>query len=699
MTDKKALKILAKFRWGELPASEREYCIRAGVLTTHEPVSHEVLIQQIKDVASTISMEQAVKGFLYSVSTADFRYRTGLSSLIWANAIPEHPLTWTRDYRGYRCCICGGRFQESDGLSCLDMKSHCADRLIPQKVMMDVSSAGYVLNDLLEFAKLPEVSYCDEDIRILNRILGLAGELAPGNKVNALLKLIAAEESLSLTAVDAYSILGVLAACGVFDTAEFKSHRNGFVAYGNLLFQHDADIYYPLHLWKGKDGINYEAFKSVMGDRIGEMISANTALSHKVVYKEPAKKAAESKAAASFTDGVHLIELDDRLRYYYGLAPLNATWDKEVMYSVTHDCRKRTELYFEGDILKKMIFECRYEDVEGGGYQEIDMEVATRNRQFVLPKTHRGREKKLTPSLLMTPTYMREQFYVSINEEGGRVNCYNCVNDQMLPLPAMCPTSPEEFYALSESYIASCPEQYKDVIERFHKKERVTVKFTAGDIFRQQLTPTLYSYGLILGKVRQIEKWPELSPEHPFRHVMSQPILYRQYGIITENPDMTVEELQQIPLLDVKVAQDNDILWNTHPIVASKELVESDIDLGFAVNNKLKAVVWGLTVKFYEEDECGVFADETQRQIGLCYNGRDHSFHMTCPVALSIQLQDNGGNAGLVSKSETQSDVLKKRIAAYYGFRWETAQDEFAEKFGGITRSRYIELAKERFKR
>ncbi len=547
MTDKKALKILAKSRRGEITESEREYCIQAGVLTTHEPVAHEALIRQVKHVAATISMEQAVNGFLYSVSTADFRYRTVLSSLIWAKALPEHPVTWGRiGQREGKCRVCGGNFSRVTGLSCLDMEKHCADRLLPQKTMMDVGSVGYVLNDLLEFAKLPEVSYCDEDIRIINRMLGLAEELAPGNKVNALLKSIAAEESLSLAAADAYSVLGVLAACGVFDTPQFQSHVSDFVAYDDLLLEFDSDVYYPLHLWRGRDGINYEAIGMVMGAQIAERISAQTAIRGKVSHKEPIRKSFESKAMECFTEGEHLIELDDRLRYYYGLAPLNPKWDKEVRYSVTHNWKKRSEIYFEGNVVKKIIFEQRYGEAEGGKYQEVDMEVATNNRQFVMPKTNRGREQKLTPSLLLTPTYMHEQFYVFIDGEGGGVSCYNSVNDQELPLPTMCLASAEEFYALSESYISSCPEQYKEVIEKFHKKKRVTVKFTSGDIFRQQLTPTLYGYGLILGKVRQLEKWPELPKEHPLRHVMTQPILYRQYSVVTENPNMTVEELKKI---------------------------------------------------------------------------------------------------------------------------------------------------------
>ncbi|MGN1415275.1 MAG: hypothetical protein ACI4XF_00385, partial [Oscillospiraceae bacterium] len=68
-------------------------------------------------------------------------------------------------------------------------------------------------------------------------------------------------------------------------------------------------------------------------------------------------------------------------------------------------------------------------------------------------------------------------------------------------------------------------------------------------------------------------------------------------------------------------------------------------------------------------------------------------------VSLGINVNTNEGKAGEIIRPESENDLYKKAIAEYYGFSPETACDEFAEMFGGITRRQYIELAEKRFKK
>lgn len=74
-----------------------------------------------------------------------------------------------------------------------------------------------------------------------------------------------------------------------------------------------------------------------------------------------------------------------------------------------------------------------------------------------------------------------------------------------------------------------------ELIDNFRNKERVTVKFHAGAVFRMQLTPKKCTYGLLLGKVREILKWQEVPENHPLHRCMTQPVVFRQYDIVTEN--------------------------------------------------------------------------------------------------------------------------------------------------------------------
>lgn len=97
------------------------------------------------------------------------------------------------------------------------------------------------------------------------------------------------------------------------------------------------------------------------------------------------------------------------------------------------------EDYFDGNTIKKMIFEQKYvaEGNKPGGnyYLEFDMEEQTENQMILIPKTRRGKKKPWTPLLLMTPTYMSEQLHVKIADDTHCVSSFNSQNDQELPLP------------------------------------------------------------------------------------------------------------------------------------------------------------------------------------------------------------------------------------------------------------------------
>ena len=696
MIDKKALSILKKAKKFNpvITEKDREICRENGVLWEKAPVSHDELIKEIKDISGRISMEKAVNGFLYSISSGDCRYRTALSSLIWAGALTAHEEVRDDSRKDHRCRVCGCSISDESGMAVFDEMKYHSERLIPQKEMTDICCAPYVLCDLEYFETLPDVIYCDEDIRILNRILGLAGEVSSGNKVNALLALIAADESLSLTAADAYSVLGVLSSCGVFDTPEHAGYRSGFVGCSDRGFLYEKDIYYPLVYWRGKHGINYSAFGEVFGADIAGKVSPETAVKGDAVRSEKKIKAV-SGAEKYFTDGEYFIDMTDRYRYYYGLSPIKPEWEKSVMYSVTHSIVRRTELFYEGDVIKKFIYE---EDFLGGRkhYTECDTDAPTKNRELLLPKTERGRARNITPSLLQTPTYMNAHIIVDIcpkDKDSGGVWSFNSSNDQQLPLPSQTIHSREDFTEYTEKYIASLPPDYDKLLDNFKTKKRRTVKFTAGDIFRIQTDVRHYTYCLILGKVRQLLKWQEVPEKHPLQRVMTQPIMYRQYAIITENADMTAEELEKIPLLPMQMAQDNEVLWETYPIVGNKKLEKSDIDLGFMTDDK--TVIWGLTMHTFDD-----LGDEDKFPSAFkAFDAKTDSWFLAYSVGLSIQYDTDADSDGHIPVKPTAADEYKSRLTDMLGLDTEAPEDDFAERYGGITREQYIELAEKRFRK
>lgn len=698
MIDMKTMELIKKSSGKSLTEAEVIYCRNSGLLIDHESVTHDEAVAKIHMLAEKISLEATTKSFLYSISSGDCRYRTILSSLIWAKMLPVHDCEISDQYRcGKNCSICGLKISEENGKAEFNELEYVRLRLFPSKKFMDTCSAGYVLHDLLAFRNLPAVEFFDEDLRTLRRILGLAEQISPTNKVNALLKLVSADQSLALTAADAYSIMGVLASCGVYDTPEYKSYARGFVRCDEREFVYETDIYYPLHLWRGKNGINYAAIEAFFGELTAGKLAAKHVIRGKVEREEKALTTNTSKAEVFFKDGEHVIDMDNRQRYYFGLAPMDPTWDRIVIYSATHNNMKRSEIFFDGDRIKKIVFEQKRIDYFEY-YMEADMDVATRSRRMILPKTDRGREHTITPSLLMTPTHMHAQLHVYLNGRSAGAWTFNSSNDQALPLPSTNFETREDFARFAEEYIASCPSDYRAQLDRFIHKKRVKVRFTAGDIFRAQISTTQYTYGLILGKVRQLEKWPEIPKGHPIMCTMTQPLLIRQYDIITTNPHMTAEELSLIPLMHMHLAQDNEILWATYPIVCHKDLAEEDIDLGFGINSRLRTIIWGLSMHTFDEKSWSAAGFEDTHAVGICSQG-DGKSTMTYGVFMGIQIDSGDGENDYILPRKEHEFKQKEMVTRLLGLDPENACDDFARRYGGITRKKYIEFAKTRYKK
>ena len=697
--DKKAIALLKRYyswsgSWQKKPLTEKEiqYCMEKGVMFPTLELPHDQVIKEIKEMADAISMEEAVHTFLCSISSSDNRYRTILSSVIFGKCVPLHHALFSLEKHNRECLVCSLHMQDEKYCK-QNLNSYSKFRY--HSGVEDIHAAGYVWLDLKEYRDLPKVNYNEDSIRILNRIFGLVQELTSANKVVALQKLITAEKFFPTTKNQINTIFAVLSACGIFDTPKHKSILTAFIPNSQRNLIAESEFAYPLNYWRGKHGINYDAVTRIFCNVVGNALDEENTICGEV-KRENTERQCKSKAEQYFTEGVHGVELTNASRYYYGLKEINSAWDKVTKYSTTHSLYKRTEIYFNGDIVEKVIYE--EQDKGGWYYQETDMNVRTEERSLVYPKTNRGRKQPLTPTHLLTPTYMEEQLHVKICDppDSFSVWSYNNRNDQYLPLPPGKVRNNRDFQEYTKHYINDLPEDYDDTITMFHKKNRNTVSIPAGAVFRVHLTPKTYTYGLILGRVRDMLKWKEIPDEHPLQACMAQPILYRQYDIVTENRNMTPDELRGIPLRPVDCAQDNEILWETYPIIGHIKLQESDIDLGFGIykrsrpdfdaktmgkndpyrREKKVAVVMGFGAEWFDESLFEDILEQMQHITFGCY-----------ATGLSIHISSK------ITDHENRITSLRHIVEERLNLSRENSMDEFATKYSGITRKQFIALA------
>ena len=717
--DKKAIAILKKYYIpytmdGRPSAEEVEKGIMSGVLVENETTTHDIMTKTIKKLAEKISLEDAAKGFLYSLSTGDLRYRTVIATLLWARALPVHSAEVKKEYKIEKCKICGC-MQGLHGEEKIDFNKYGVFHYLTPVTYgnnPDLGRLEYALQDLKKFDSLPKVEPKDKDYEILNAIFGVVSTMKSHNKASALVSAIHKQKIIEESAHGVHLVLGVLSMCGILQTDEHQGYLYGFTQSDDRNFELDNDLYYPLLYWKGSHGINRAAVAEIFGafaeDKLSGEKEIASDLSAAIMATEPKKK--KSKAQQYFKEDEYLLDLNDRYRYYYGLTPISEKWDKEVSYASVHSLNKKMTIFFEGDVIKKFILEeitiRENEENTSRFYQECDLDAPTKGRKLLLPKTSRGTEKPLRPSDLCNPTYMCAHLSVRLDKEGNIIS-FNSSNDQELPLPMVRIRNQKDFEEYTEQYIASCPDDYDQLLDNFLHKKRVTVDIKPGDIFRVQVTPTLYTYSLILGRVYDIWKCEGIPKHHPIFMQMAQPIAYRQYAVITDRKDMTAKELEEYPLMMVDVAQDNLVYWETYPTVSHKELTPSDVELGFVVSKRFRAenvqkdaglyLYWGLA-------EC-----ELESKTGLLEELRAWSERRPAEVLpvnyhtrMSIQVAYTLANKDLMNVKEPSIKRYKEQqkyfnegkelIIKHLGLNPKDSYDDFATKFGGVSRKQLADF-------
>lgn len=285
-----------------------------------------------------------------------------------------------------------------------------------------------------------------------------------------------------------------------------------------------------------------------------------------------------------------LITLTDEERRYLALCGLSSDWDPIVYTSKTNLWHTRTTAFFEDNTIVKVITETKKISSDGTilyeSYIECDTHLHTAERKQLLPLTTRGKPKPLSASNINAVIPFGCSF--SIAFRAGRDTHLLLKNpraNQEFPMGEWDAVaeikSDADFHEFMSAYISTCRADYFDKLKAFRNAKKVTVKYKPGDIFRMELDRTRYCYGIITGTVKKLQAMPELPQKHSLRQLMMVPIMVRPYQLITDDPNLTAEELRQIPLGRMEIACDNDIIWGTHTIVDHKPLEAEDLEFHF----------------------------------------------------------------------------------------------------------------------
>lgn len=431
----------------------------------------------------------------------------------------------------------------------------------------------------------------------------------------------------------------------------------------------------------------------------------------------------------------HLILIKNEDRKYFGFSQIDDSWEIKNFYSKTNLWHKQTKVFFDkDDVVRKIIHEeIKAYDMKlkkselltakrrSEHYCEYDTSIKTDNREFVLPITKKGVPKKLNPTNLMAfmPDGIRFSLDINHVDDETFMGMYHPKSGSFYPMGEAEKISGirnnDDFQEFAKYYIRTCPKDYLTRLEKLKSAKKLRVKIENGSIFRMQYDRFNYTYGLILGRAGDFINIKPTPKEHSFNALMMQPLLIRFYDIITESDDLSAKDLREIPLCPLQICSDAEIFWGCFPIIDTKTLCENDLDFHFICtkiisknphNNKFTQdflmesgiikkenyklyIEWGFTQVEIPKKKISYELNNAIADYYSPFNGVSMGIYPRyCGKSKEELLEYHDYKNDLLAPHNSHILAL---IMENLGVSKEISFDEFANKFGGLTKAEILE--------
>jgi hypothetical protein len=266
-----------------------------------------------------------------------------------------------------------------------------------------------------------------------------------------------------------------------------------------------------------------------------------------------------------------LYELTNNQRKYFGLSLVSDNWDKVQLNDAVF-------IYYEGVKIVKIL---NYTF----GYLEYDVDVDTKQRQILLPKTTRGKEQKLTIQKILKIKGSGVQFSGSF--QGGGIHVYDHRRNLFF-IKSFAEEGAIKNYTDIETwvtnYINKVPPNYSDWLNKELSQKRLKVKIKEGDIIAFQIAPRQFGFARVLldvysEKLKGAIVRPELDWAHP-RSLIVAPYAYYSHSL-----QIDINELINKKTLPALCIFDLGVYRGEMPIVGNKSLSQQDRQISFPKNS------------------------------------------------------------------------------------------------------------------
>jgi hypothetical protein len=377
-------------------------------------------------------------------------------------------------------------------------------------------------------------------------------------------------------------------------------------------------------------------------------------------------------------------EITNEQRKYFGLNPIEDHWEKVVLNGDVY--RPESVLYFDEDIIKRHIVSTENQ------YFEKQYNEKTKNRIILSPKTEKGKEKKLTASVLE----QRQPTGVYL-----LVNCGNLIIGNY--------TSQTTFYSsrwdneeqskkpISEiinDFIISSPENHFFEIEKYQNTKRKNIKFKSGDYFCFKLDRINFGFGRILLDVSKIRKKNLIDNNHGLSLFMGLPIIIELFAFKAQSKNIDIATLDKQPKLPSDVIMDNLLLYGEYEIIGHREIKDEEFDFPISYGHSIdqREIVflqWGLIHKELPHEVYSKYTYTDEIQSGQ----NPHGYY-------SIGFRPHYDNIDII-KTIDNNGKYDFRNTKHYKAKWDLRnpknkeiKDELFKTFGLDSNITYYENSK-----
>ena len=263
-------------------------------------------------------------------------------------------------------------------------------------------------------------------------------------------------------------------------------------------------------------------------------------------------------------------ELSNKEREYFGLEKVRPNWEKVILKGDTY--REPSILYFEEDTIKKHIISSSTQ------YVEYQYDELTRNREIILPRTTKGKEQKLSASVLSTKTPIGVYFslnnlgYLLIGNHTTKTTFYSSYWEDRKQ------KTENKLNYWVDDFIKKSDGNHIEQINKFKNTKKVNVKYKSGDYFAYKIDRKNYGFGRILLDINKLRKSNLLEKNHGLNLLMGTPVLVQLYPFISTEKKIDIKILENLTALPSDFMMDNHLHYGEYEIIGHKKLDENEFE-------------------------------------------------------------------------------------------------------------------------